>query len=156
MSIRSGRLDHDLDDQELLNAAGRVNTDRLADAGLQKRLAHRAGDGDLDVVGRRRGRGLADELVEVLVAVALLAQLDGRADEYNIADRLRHLLVNDADAGEALLEAADLGLFHALLLAGGVVVAILAEVAVGPRLGDAARHGRPIGDEPGQALLERF
>ena len=107
--------------------------DRVADAGLHQRFAHRAGDCDLDVLEREAAAGFADELVDILVVVFQVAELDGGADEDHV---LGHRVVGrDFGRRQTLLQAADLRLVEALVLAGGVVVGVLLQVAQGPGLG---------------------
>ena len=57
---------------------------------------------------------------------------------------------------EALLEAADFGLFEALLLAGGVVIAVFLQVAQGAGLGDARGDHRAVIDEGLELGLDPF
>src|SRR5215510_9610404 len=135
-SVRPGKVRPD--DVEGLLAGGQLRghaiTDVLADqrAG-QGRHDRDAAPGRLSLVG-------ADDLVANLLA-ALVLEEHRRGERHPVAGGWR---VDDLGVSHFRFELDDPPLDEALLLAGGVVLGVLGEVAVGSRLGDGLGDGMPV------------
>src|SRR3569833_541394 len=120
-----------------------------------------AGGGDLEAVAlgladhgagdRRRNRdaalagirfGIADDHVFALFLGVLVDDLDGRPELHGVAAQL--LDVDDVGEREQGFELLDAALVEALLLLGGVIFGVFAEIAVGARLGNGGDDARAL------------
>src|SRR2546425_6598817 len=122
-----------LDHVERLLAAGQLGRDPVTHALADERAGQRRQHRDLAL----RGLGLvgADDPVAVLPAALVLEEhRRGEGDALPLGGRIDDL--GGADLG---LELGDAALGEGLLLARGVILGVLAEVAVRPRLGDGFR-----------------
>src|SRR5690606_28989096 len=130
---RGRSLIPDGDDLEGLGAARRRDLHDVALGLADQRARDRRAVGDatrLDV-----GLVLADDLVARLVPGILVGDLDGRA-EHDLAARVDRGRVDDLAVRELRLDVRDAALDEALLLARGVVLRVLLQVAVRARLRD--------------------
>jgi integron integrase len=124
-----------VDDLVALDAAGGLDLDRvagvLADEG--------AGDGgaDEDAALLDVGFVLADDLPRRRGA-GLVLDVDGRAED-DAAVGMDVLRVDDLRVGELGLDVADTRFYEPLVVARGLVLGVLREVAVRARLGDGLR-----------------
>ena len=82
----------------------------------------------------RFGLELAHDPVEDLVAALRVGEVDGGAEDHPVAGELGD--VDHVGGGDPVLDLGDAPLDVRLLLLGRVVLGVLGEVAVGPRLGD--------------------
>src|SRR5262249_23580577 len=87
-----------------------------------------------------------------LLAALGVRQGDGGPEDHLVAGELGR--VDHVGERELGLDLADARLGQALLLLGGVVVGVLAEVAVAARLFDQLRDARALGLELGELFLE--
>src|SRR5690606_26552667 len=129
------------DDLVLALPGGRVDGHLVALVLADQRARHRRGDRDhaeLDV-----GLEVANDLVGLFFAGLGVGEHDRGAEHDLVAGvELRH--VDDLRVREFALELLDAALDEALLLARGVVLGVLLEVAVRARLGDRLDHRRPL------------
>jgi hypothetical protein len=88
------------------------------------------------------GLGLADDLPDVLLVGVLVDQRHGRAELDGVAAELRN--VDDLGARELVLELGDRALVQRLLFLRGMILGVLGQIAVRPRLRDLLDDARPF------------
>src|SRR5208282_1974551 len=140
MMGRGRLLPLDFDDLIRLGAARRDDLDLDALLLADQRPRERRSNGDLALLGVRFG--FADDLPHRLLVGILVDQRDGRAECDRVAGKLRY--VNDFGARELVLELGDAALVERLRLLRRVVLGVLREIAMGPRVGDLLDDAGPF------------
>src|SRR5690606_27343302 len=131
----------DVDDLVLAGAGGRFDRDAVAGVLADHRPRHRRRDRDQPELDVRFQ--VAHDLVTLFLVGLDIGDRDRRAEHDPVADvELAH--VDDVGMGKLALQLLDATFDEALLLARGVVLGVLLEVAVGPRLGNGGDHRRPL------------
>src|SRR5262249_37754767 len=112
---------HDLIAQR---AARHLDLDLLANLLAEQALAARAGGEDLVVVVILVAG--SDQLVDLVLAGVEVLDADAGAEDDGVLGQAA--LIDDVGAGELVLQRVDARLQHALVLAGGVILGVLAEI----------------------------